>query len=395
MSQPAAPPGLPRNVKVVGLASLVNDVAGEMIFPLLGTFLTTVLGGTLVHLGWMEGVVDSTSSLLKLFSGGWSDRAGRRKGFVVFGYSLAALTRPLVGLATAPWQLFLVRTGDRIGKGLRTAPRDALIADSTPPEMRGRAFGFHRAMDHLGAAIGPLFAALFLWVWPDRLRELFLLAVVPGVIVVVVIVVGLREPPATAAGKPPLRLSLAPFDRNFRLYLLALVVFTLGNSSDLFLLKRAEELGVPVWLLPVLWAAFHVLKSGGNMILGGVVDRVGPRPLLFLGWGVYAGIYLGFALAAEAWHAWAFFLAYALFYGLTEPAEKTLVADLVGPDVRGLAFGWFNFALGVAALPANVVFGYLYERSGALAAFGWGAGLAAVAALLLLGVRAGPRATSA
>lgn len=386
---------LPRNVKVLGLASLLNDTASEMIFPLLPTFLLTVLGGNRFYLGVIEGAADSVASLLKLWSGGRSDQAGKRKGFVLFGYSLAVLCRPLIGVIIAPWQLFVVRIADRIGKGVRTSPRDALIADSTDPSMRGRAFGFHRAMDHLGAAVGPLLAAGFLWLWPGHLRELFVLTLLPGLLVVVLLVFGLREAPV--AGPPPdrLRLTLAPFGRNFRLYLLALVVFTLGNSSDAFLLVRAGELGVPTVLLPVLWCAFHVVKSSGNLILGRGVDRFGPRPLLFLGWFVYAGVYLAFAVATTAWQAWACFLSYALFYGLTEPAEKTLVANLAGGERKGLAYGWYNFAVGVATLPSSLIFGALYQAYGAQVAFGWGAALALVAAILLARVREQQRPTGA
>jgi MFS family permease len=385
---------LPRNVKLLGLASLLNDIASEMAYPLLPGFLIGVLGGNRVHLGLIEGVAESTASLLKLWSGGRSDRAGRRKGFVVFGYATATVARPLIGLAGAPWQVFLARTADRVGKGVRTSPRDALIADSTEPGSRGYAFGFHRAMDHLGATIGPLLAAAFLLAWPGHLRALFLLTVVPGLVVVAVLVLGLREAPATSPPKGALRLTLTPFGRDFRLLLLALVVFTLGNASDAFLLVRAGELGVPTPLLPILWCVFHVAKSGGNLLAGRAVDRIGPRPLILGGWGVYALIYLAFALATEAWQVWALFLGYSLFYAQTEPAEKALIADLVGGERKGLAFGWYNFAVGVAALPSSLIFGALYESFGALAAFGWGAALALVAALMLAGVRRGGTATA-
>jgi MFS family permease len=372
---------------VLGLASLLNDTASEMIYPLLPHFLLTVLLGNRFHLGVIEGAADSVASLMKLWSGGRSDQAGRRKGFVLFGYALAAVTRPLIGVVVAPWQLFALRVGDRIGKGVRTSPRDALIADSTDPSIRGRAFGFHRAMDHLGAAIGPLLAAGFLWLWPGHLRALFLVTVLPGLLVLGLLILGLRETPASGPAKGPLRLTLRPFDRNFRLYLLALVVFTLGNSSDAFLLVRAGELGVPAALLPLLWSAFHVVKSSGNLLLGRAVDKFGPRPFLFLGWFVYAGVYLAFALATTAWEAWAFFLVYALFYGLTEPAEKTLVANLVGGGRKGLAYGWYNGAVGIATLPSSLIFGALYQVFGAVAAFGWGAALALVAVILLAGVK--------
>ena len=384
--EPKAQP-LPRNVKLLGAVSLINDVASEMIFPLMPQFLIGVLGGNRFHLGVIEGVADTVSSLLKLWSGAWSDRAGRRKGFVVTGYTLAAAARPLIGVATAPWHLFAVRSADRVGKGLRSSPRDALIADSTDPAMRGRAFGFHRAMDHLGAAIGPLLASAFLLVFPGQLRTLFLLTIIPGVIVVCLLTLGLREKPLTQPPKEPMRLSLKPFGRNFRLYLVALVVFTLGNASDAFLLLRAGELGVPLAFLPLLWSGFHVVKSGSNLVAGRAADHFGPQRLIAVGWLLYAVAYAAFAAAGSAWQVWLVFLGYAIAYSLTEPAEKKLVADLVGPGRKGLAFGWFNLAIGIAALPSSVIFGLLYQQFGASTAFGWGAMLATVAAVLVLAVR--------
>ncbi|HLQ47113.1 MAG TPA: MFS transporter [Planctomycetaceae bacterium] len=377
---------MPHTVKVLGVASLLNDIASEMIFPLLPTFIVTVLGGSRTSLGLIEGAADSLASLLKLAAGHWSDRAGQRRRFVLFGYTLTALLRPCLGLTTSAWQVGLVRLADRFGKGVRTAPRDALIADATSAEQRGRAFGFHRAMDHAGAAIGPLVASVFLWSWPGELRLLFELSLLPGLALLALLWFGLRE---TAAPQPtethePLRLALQPFDVRFRGFLIALVIFTLGNSSDMFLLMRADELGVPTVWLPMLWCTFHILKSVGNWRLGQWVDQWGPRRLIVAGWLLYAVVYLLFALATEAWQAWALFWLYAGFYALTEPSEKTLVANLVGPERRGLAFGWFNFAIGIATLPASVLFGVLYDHFGRLAAFGTGAGLALMASIVLL-----------
>ncbi len=397
MKDMPVPSRLPRNVKLLGWASFLNDVASEMIFPLLPQFLISVLGGNRFQLGMIEGAADSASSLVKLWSGARSDRGGR-KWFVVFGYALAAVARPLCGVISFPWQFFSIRMADRIGKGVRTSPRDALIVESTAPEIRGRAFGFHRGMDHLGAAIGPLLATAFLWFWSDAprqifdaaLRHLFLLTIIPGLLVVALLIIGLREPATTrdsdasSLGRKSGRSSaLYPFDRRFRLYLVALVIFTLGNTSDAFLLVRAGELGVAAWLLPILWSAFHLIKSGGNMLAGRLADRVGPRPLILVGWLYYAVIYTAFALATSAWQAWALFMAYALFYAVTEPAEKTMVASLAGPERRGLAYGWFNCAIGIATLPANLVFGALYQTYGPVVAFGSGAGLALVATILL------------
>jgi len=389
---PASSRRLSRNVRVLGLTSLVNDIASEMIYPLLPTLLMTVFGANAksvaLILGFVEGSADATASILKLFAGGWSDRTGRRKGWIVFGYSMGALARPLLGIVTMPWQVFGCRVGDRFGKGLRTAARDAIIAESTPPDMRGWAFGFHRAMDHLGAAIGPLLALAYVWMWPDQVQTLFLLTLLPGVAVVAILVFGLREPRKSVSAAAPFVWSLRPFSANFRVYLLAIFLFSLGNSSDSLLLLRASELGLSPSMLIVLWFLFHLAKSAGNLAVGKVVDRLGARRLIVGGWVAYALVYLGFGLATEAWHAWALFLAYAVFYSLTEPPEKTLVAQLIPGDRKGLAYGWYNFAIGVAALPASLMCGELYKNYGPLPAFGLGGLLALVAsAVLLLGVR--------
>jgi MFS family permease len=387
MTDPADPKPqgerLPTNVYVLGGASLLNDVASEMTYPLLQVFLIGVVGAGTGTLGVIEGIAESVSSLLKLVSGVWSDRLGRRKGLVVFGYGLPALVRPLTGLVTTPWQLLLIRLTDRLGKGVRTSPRDALLADSTPAAMQGRAFGFHRAMDHLGAALGPLLAMLFLWWRPGELRTLFFLTAVPGLCVVLLLLWALREPERAATAPKAPGFSLAPFGRGFRLYLLALVIFTLGNSSDLFLLYRAGKLGVPEWQLPGLWCVFHVAKSSGNLAAGRAVDRYGPRPLILSGWLVYSGVYLAFALSTQAWQMWVFFLLYAAYYALTEAAEKKLVVELAGAQGKGMAFGWYNLAIGIAALPASAAFGLVYQYLGPLAAFGSGSALALAASVLL------------
>lgn len=383
---PTAPGALPRSVKVVGLASLLNDTASEMIYPLLPHFLLTVLIGNRFHLGVIEGIADAVASFLKLWSGDQSDQAGRRKQFIVFGYCVPALVRPLMALAAAPWHLFAIRVLDRIGKGVRSAPRDALIADATDESGRGRAFGFQRAMDNFGAAIGPLLAAGFLWFWPDEMRTLFLLAILPGVLVVVLLVMGLRETPGPQSRPERGRLTLAPFDRPFRVYLVALVFFTLGNSSDAFLLVRAGELGVSTAMLPLLWCACHIAKSSSNLILGRVVDRFGARSTLVVGWVAFGGIYLAFGLAENATAVWAAFIGYGIACGLIEPAERALVAQLVGTERKGLAYGWYNFAVGIATLPSSLIFGAVYHLHGPLPAFAWGAFLAGIAALCLFGL---------
>ncbi|MFO0902463.1 MAG: MFS transporter [Pirellulales bacterium] len=388
----AAPP-LPANVRWLGLTSLLNDVASESVYPLLPQLLLGMAGGNRFFLGIIEGLAETVASLLKLYAGAWSDRTGRRKTFILWGYALAAVARPITGWVGAPWQLLATRVMDRIGKGVRTAPRDALLADSTPSDSRGRAFGFHRAMDHLGAALGPLLATAFLLVWPGAVRPLFLLTIIPGIAVVVILVWGVREPSIERGEEPPAAsrksaLRPAPFSADFRRLLFAIGLFTLGNSSDAFLLVRAGELGTPTWLLPLLWCLFHVVKSVGNAWAGRAVDRTGPRPLLLAGWMLYAALYLAFALATTTWQIWAIFLAYGTVYALVEPSEKKLVAELAGAERRGLAFGWFHGIVGAAAFPSSVAFGWLYEQYGATIAFGSGSLLA----LLAVGVLIAPRA---
>jgi hypothetical protein len=251
---PAAP--LPRNVKLLGWASFANDVASETIVPLLPLVLKEVGAGAF-SLGLIEGAADAVASLLKLFSGGWSDRRATRKSWIVAGYSLPALIRPLTAVVAAAWQLLAIRLLDRIGKGIRTSPRDAMIADSTPQTLRGRAFGFHRGMDHLGAALGPALAWASLYFLPGEHRKLFLFTLLPGLAVLLLLILGLKEVPRQQSTAKEFRWSLGPFDSRFRRYLAALGLFTLGNSSDLFLVWHAQQLGMPAHLLPLLWLVFH------------------------------------------------------------------------------------------------------------------------------------------
>lgn len=379
---------------MLAAASFFTDVASEMIYPLLPIFLSTVLGTSAATLGVIEGSAESLSSLLRLPAGWWSDRIRRRKPFVTFGYAIAAVARPLIGLAQSTGQVMAIRLTDRVGKGIRTAPRDALIADSVAPSQRGLAYGIHRAADSLGAVVGPLIAWAVLAAGWVELRTLFLYAVIPGAISVVLIFGFVRERTSAAvaaavppAFEPPARRQPAPLvslGTPFWRFLIAVFVFTLGASSDAFLLLRASQLGIPTPVLPILWAVLHLVKSSSTAIGGAISDRLGRRPLILLGWGVYAATYAGFAFATEAWQAWALFLVYGLYFGLTEGTERAMVADLVPASVNGTAFGWFNAAVGLGALPASALFGVVWQGYGPPAAFLMGAGFAMVATLLLL-----------
>jgi MFS family permease len=378
-------PKLGRNVMALSAVSFLTDVSSEMIYPLLPVFLTTVLGANASFIGAIEGAAETTAALLKLASGWWSDRVRKRKPLVVLGYGIATFMRPLVAIAQSATQVLLIRVADRVGKGIRNAPRDALIAESVDPSIRGKAFGFHRAADHAGGVLGPLIAfAVLTYQWAP-IRTVFWLAAIPGVLSFIVLVAFVREieRPATApAGTGP-DLSL-PLGARFWRVLAVIFVFTLGNSTDAFLLLRANQLGVAVALAPILWAALHVVKSLSSTPGGALSDRIGRRPTLIMGWALYALVYLGFARATAAWHAWALFGVYGVFFGLTEGAERALVADLVIPERRGTAFGWYNLAIGLGALPASLLFGWVWDRAGAPAAFLMGASLALAAAVGML-----------
>jgi MFS family permease len=390
---PAPRPWLGRTVVSLALVSLLTDASSEMIAPLLPIFLTATLGASASAVGAIEGAAETTAALLKLGSGWWSDRVARRKPLVVAGYLLATVARPLVALAATPAQVLAVRLTDRVGKGIRSAPRDALLAAAVPPEARGRAFGFHRAADHLGAVIGPLAAFALLGAGGVPLRTVFWLAAVPGVLALLALVVGVREAPAARAAPPRPAPAAAPASwrppRALRGVLAALLLFTLGNASDAFLVLRATQLGVPVALVPVLWAALHAVKSLAGTPGGALSDRLGRRPAILAGWVLYALVYAGLAAAASAWHVWALLLAYGLFFGLTEGAEKALVADLAPAERRGAAFGWYHLVVGLAALPASLLFGVLWDRYGAPAAFQVGAALAVAASFVLLATAGG------
>jgi len=376
--------GITGNVLVLGLVSLFTDISSEMIYPLLPLFLTTVLGGGPAFLGVIEGVAESTSSVLKLVSGVMSDRVKRRKNLVLGGYGISALARPLIALASSPLAVLFIRFADRVGKGVRTSPRDALIADSIDPSIRGKAYGFHRSMDNTGALIGPLVATMLLAWFVRDLRTVFLLSAIPGAIAVLMIALKVRETEPGAEKKGTINfLRVLPKGR-LRRYLLILFLFTLGNSSDTFLLLRAGQLGLTPARIPLLWTFFNLVKMIATMPFGALSDRIGRRGMIVAGWGVYALSYIGFAFASNELHIWLLFAFYGLFYGLTEGVEKALLADIADPSERGAAFGWYNFAIGVGALPASLIFGLIWQRFTPLTAFGFGSFLAMIAAISLL-----------
>ncbi|MBS4095804.1 MAG: MFS transporter [Sulfuricella sp.] len=374
---------LPSTVWLLGFVSFFNDAASDLVYPLLPLYLASVLMAGPKALGIIEGIAEATGSLLKLFAGVLADRMHSTKYWVVGGYSLAALGRPFLALAASwPWVLAL-RFADRVGKGLRSSPRDALLALSVAPEQRGLAFGFHRAMDNAGAVVGPLLAA-WLLARGMPIRDILLWTLVPGVITVI-LALSIRDPQREIAHtKPAFSWTLQGFPPVFKRYLLVLALFTLGNSSNMFLLLRARDMGLPDAQVPLLWALVSATAMLFSTPLSALSDKLGRTRLIVGGWAVYGAFYLLLGLNGHnLWLLWPLFAFYGLFMAATEGAEKALVADLAPKELLGTAYGWFNLTAGVMLLPASLLFGWLWQTFAPEAAFGFAAGCAILAALLL------------
>lgn len=379
---------IPEGVWTLGWVSFLADFSSDMIYPLLPDFLTRTLGAGPAVLGLIEGAAETTASFTKLASGWWSDRVRRRKPLVVLGYSIATAARPLVGLATSWLAVLAIRFADRVGKGIRTAPRDALLASLVPPERRGRAYGLQRAMDNAGAVAGPLAAALLLWTFVSTERSVFLLAFIPGIFAVLLLVRRVHERTEAPEAVETDRGARESLPRGFWIATGLFVLFTLANSTDAFLLLRARDSGIPLWEIPLLWAFFNAVKAAAGVPGGALADRIGRVPCVGLGWLVYVAAYAGFAFASRPGAIWALFGVYAFFFALTEGAERALVAGLVGHRLRGRAFGVFHGAIGIAALPSSILFGVWWKVLGPRAAFLIGASLAAASAAGLFAARA-------
>jgi MFS family permease len=393
--------GLPPTVFALSVVSFLNDTSSDSIYPLLPAFLFLTLGATPFAIGLIEGFAESVASILKLFSGYLSDKFGKRKLPVFLGYSLAAIMRPLLAFVTSWQHVLFVRVADRVGKGIRGAPRDALLAAEVPFEKRGLAFGFNRAADHLGAVVGPIIAFFLLTYLaadaenPTALeyQRVFLYASIPVAIGLFVIVLFVREPerPPPLPNAEPFKFSIKDFDGNFKKFLVIVAIFTLSNSTDAFLLLRAEQAGIAPAMLPLLWMALHFSKVFSSLIGGELSDKLGRKKMIVSGWVVYAAVYLGFAFVDSAWQAWALFILYGTYFGLTEGAEKAMVADMVEQEKRGTAYGLFNLAFGIAVFPASLMFGAIWAGFGAETAFIFSAAISIVAAVLLLTVNAEAR----
>jgi MFS family permease len=370
-------------VWLVSWTSFFTDTASEAVYPIMPLYLTRTLGGTAMAIGVIEGAAEALNSVLKILSGRLSDRWRARKPFVVAGYSISTVARPMVALASSWPHVLAVRLADRIGKGIRSAPRDALLASWADPATRGYVFGLHRSMDHAGAIVGPLLASVFLWLFPGQYRTLFALTLIPGMIAVAMLVPvpDVRAP--REAAMPETDEPAAPLGKRFSSYLAVLFLFSLGNSTDAFLLLRLSDVGVGAAWIPVAWAALHVVKAVVSPIGGHLSDRMSRRGIIATGWFVYAGVYGGFAMADRASSLIPLFLLYGVYYGLTEGVEKAVVADLAPAGRRGAAFGAYHAVIGIGALAASLVFAGVWKAAGAPAAFALGAALALASAVSL------------
>ncbi len=378
---------LNNTVVKLGLVSLFADISSEMLYPVTPIFLTTVLGASVSSVGIIEGFAEGLASLLKTYSGVWSDRILRRTPFVAFGYFLSAIAKPFVGMSSSWGQVFSARALDRTGKGIRTAPRDALLADSVSVKLRGAAFGWHRAMDTIGAAIGPLFAAFYLSNPQQNLRSLYYWALVPGLIAVVICFL-LKEKKIEIKNHKPLPrfFDFKNFSRSFKIYLSSWGIFSLANSSDVFLLLKAKAEGVGATEIILLYCAYNFVYAILSPYLGGLSDRIGRKKLLIFGLMVFACVYLGFSVATERWQFWLLFAFYGLYMAASDGVGKALAVDLIEPNFKASAIGAVGTVTGLAALVASIAAGQIWEHIGPSYAFMYGAFGALAAAVLLLRV---------
>jgi MFS family permease len=384
--------GLNPNVFFLGIVSLLTDVSSEMIFTLVPLFLFNVLRASTPIIGLIGGLSESADAIFRIFSGWLSDRVGRRKPLAVAGYTISTLVKPFMYLASSWGSVLAIRFGDRLGKGIRTSPRDALVADSVSAKERGKGFGLHRAMDTFGAVLGLAIAALIIYLAQGGGLELnlksyqwlVLVGVVPAVLAVVVLLLFVRErkKPASAGTSPRVSFKKAwSFDSRFKLFLVVMAVFTLGNSSDFFVILRAQNLGSSVIYVVLMLVVFNVAYAVTALPAGVLSDRLGRRRVIILGWFIYALVYVGFALASELWQVWLLFAGYGLYYGVVEGVARAFVADLVPEEKRGTAYGLYHGVVGVALLPASLVAGWLWQAYSPAAPFYFGAGLAFLAML--------------
>ncbi len=391
--------GLSRNIYAAGFVSLLMDVSSEMIYPLMPLFLSSVLGASKSLIGIIEGVAESTASILKIFSGWLSDRAGKRKGLTAGGYGISTLSRPVLALATGWHMALTARFLDRVGKGVRTAPRDAIIAESTEPGRYGAAFGFHRAMDTVGAVIGPATAFFMLKAFSGDFRKVFWVSMIPGALAVITIFLFIRETAGKQAGErrrtavsgqkgsrptDPPKLSFRALSGRFKFFVIIATIFSVGNSSDAFLILRARSAGISAAIIPLLYMMFNTIYSLVSLPAGIAADRFGRKRIILAGFILFSGVYYGFARFAGVRSVWYLFGAYGIFMGLTEGIQKAYIAEVLPPEFKATAFGLYNMMVGLALLPASIIGGWLWDNVSPAATFYYGSATALVSAMLFV-----------
>ena len=378
--------GLGKNVVLAGVVSFFMDVSSEMIYPLVPLFLANILGVNKSVIGLIEGVAESTASVLKVFSGWFSDKIGNRKWLMTAGYGISTLSRPLVALATGWQQVMGSRFVDRFGKGVRTAPRDAIIAESSNKAYLGRAFGFHRSMDTLGAVAGPALAVFLLGIFSNDYRKIFWISMTPGVIAVVVIIFFITEMKREAVPHAErTELTFKHFGWRFKIFVCIASLFAIGNSSDVFLILRAQQVGIPAAIIPGVYLLFNLIYSLSSLPAGIAADRFGKKRIILLGFVLFAAVYYGFAVVSSSGAIWVLFGFYGLFMGLTDGIQKAFLSTIIPEDFKATAFGLYNTIVGLAMLPASLIGGWLWDRVSPSATFYFGAATATLAAILFIG----------
>ena len=385
--------GLSRNVFFTGLVSLFMDISSEMVYPLVPLFLTKVLGATKTAVGVIEGIAEATASLLKVFSGWLADRFGRKKLLMAIGYGTSAVSRPVIAVSGTWFQVLTARFIDRFGKGIRTAPRDAIIAESIEQSRLGLAFGFHRSMDTIGAVLGPGIAFILLYLFVGNLRLVFFAATIPAVIAVLLIIIFIKERKRTraeqeAAARVP-GLSISSFNGKFRRYLVVIGVFSLGNFADAFLILQAENLGIRSELIPIVYLAYNIVYAASAVPMGVLADRIGLKRMVMAGFVVYSAIYALVGFSTRPAHIWILFPVYGIYKGMSEGNLRAYLATLAPARQKATAFGVYHTVVGLMLLPASIIAGWLWDNLGAGATFFYGAVLSALAAALFVFLRVG------
>ena len=386
MLKTLTPKNIPRNVWILGFVSLFTDTASKIVQSLLPLFLVSVLGVNLITVGTIEGIAESTASILKIFSGAFSDYLGKRKELAIAGYGLSALVIPIFALANSPFWVLIGRFGDRVGKGIRVAPRNAIVADATLPEQRGAAYGLRQSLDTIGAALGPLIAVGLMYVSGQNFRLLFWLATIPGIIAVSLLIFGIRESSSIKRNpQNPLQLqSLKNLDRGYWILLVVILIFNLGNSSDAFLLLRSQQVGIDNTFIPLAFMVMNFAYFLSAYPAGVISDRLGRYGLIIAGFLIYALVYLGFAFAQTQAQIWTLFAFYGLYQGVSKGVLLAAIGDRIPVELRGTAFGAIALATGIVLFPANLIAGLLWENINYQAPFIFGSVLAILAMLLLI-----------